>query len=176
MNKYKHMDKLKLVIICTTITLLASGLFAYYYSSKSHVQYQPATSSQKKAGEQSKEEFLNNDTTADEAEVSKDNETTVANDARVIITEAAQQSDDKSLRVGAIVQSVNGSNGACSLLLTKGEVRIRQENTALAQSNYMACPDFVVSRSQLSPGTWTLVIKYSDSAKNGETTREVEIN
>jgi hypothetical protein len=162
-------------IIATAIIAVTAVVTYYYYNHSSSDEYQPATASQKQAGTKAKDEFINdstaeNDRLTDKAEVSSN----TPNDARVIITTASQQEADKSLVVGAIVQS-SDATGTCKLSAKKSTTEIQQENSAILQSNYSACPDFTVPYSQLSPGIWTVTVTYTDPSKSGEAKREVEI-
>lgn len=177
-----------LIIVCVILLLIAIPLtYVYAFNGnlfgwkkptiqntnkvKNSINYGPATSEQQKAGTTIKSGSA--DTPPKPTPIPGSTQKNV----QVIITSANQDKSGSPLlvstQIGAVVDS-----GTCTLSLTKaGETTVTKTAGVQALASTSTCQGFNVpaSASDLSVGTWHILIEYSNSALTGSATKDVVI-
>ncbi len=180
--KRKNTKKKNILIGCLIIFLIAvpviyvyafsGNLFGWKVSygsgNKSGVDYGPASTEQKKAGDQTKS-GLNSDTPPAPTTIPGSTKKNV----QVAIT-AANQSGS-ILQIRAII-SATEDTGICRLTLTSpGKKSVTKTANTQALANTSTCQGFDVPMSEISAGIWNINIEYSSSTLTGTTTKDVAI-
>jgi hypothetical protein len=79
--------------------------------------------------------------------------------------------------ISGYVPGVIESGGICTLTLKKGPSEVKETKSASPDAQNTSCGLISISRSQLSPGTWSAVLSYSSATAQGSSssvTMEVE--
>ena len=85
--------------------------------------------------------------------------------ADVVIITADLQSE--GLEVTGIVTGQTDPEGTCVLSVSQGEITHTVEATVTTTSGNSYCPLMVVARSDLSPGTWQVLLGYRAAGLTG---------
>ena len=91
------------------------------------------------------------------------------------ITAATVDKSTATLYVRSLIQTIS-SNGTCTLSMRHSSGRI-YSNSAGSQAgpSTSSCKGFNVPLSQLTPGKWTITIRYEDATVTGAAEGEVTI-
>lgn len=96
--------------------------------------------------------------------------------ATVIVTYVGQYNDAKDLEVGAYVENVFEEGGDCTLSVSGPSGTVTKKTKGVRDVSKTLCPAFTVPRSELSAGTWSVIVSYESSAAAGSSSaQEVSI-
>ena len=176
----------KPLIIGFTVLFLIAVPFVYVYAfngnlfgwkidknsssdKNTSVDYGPATSEQQKAGSATK-----SGSTDIPPKPTTIPGSTLKN-VELLITSANQDQSGSPLHVGTQISAVVDT-GTCSLTLTKaGETTVTKTAGAQALASTSTCQGFDIPSSELSVGTWQILLGYSSSTLTGSATKDVVI-
>lgn len=157
------------LIILFSFILLIAAYFVYIQSqnqnisnsNESKVNLTPPTSEQKTAGDEIKDNSINNQgSTSPESVVN------------ISITAANQNSS--LLQIRTLIEAVI-STGKCTLTLTKNSNVITKVVAVQALSSSSTCAGFDIPTSELSVGTWQSTVDFKNDTLKGTASRSIEI-
>jgi hypothetical protein len=174
----------KFVIAIIAFALIIAGVLTYVYvfkgnffgwkatqdSTKSNntIDHGPATDEQKEAGNQVKS-GSKSDTPPEPTIVPGSDKKSV----QMVITAANQ--NGSTLQIRSLISAVVNT-GACTLSLTKaGQPTITKSASTQALSSTSTCQGFDVPTSELSVGTWHILIEYNSDTLIGSATKDIVI-
>lgn len=168
------------------VTITAATAYLLYASNESAneenvtikenvINYNPPSQSEKDAGTEAKNNFLNNGpndgTTIENPTNPEPNENNTA------VTITSTNVENGNLAVRAIIGRIDGE-GACKLSMKKtGEAEILLTSGTQVTRNYSVCKGFDIATNNLSKGDWTLTITYSsqDGSNRGSSSAAVGV-
>lgn len=178
-----------LVGVILIIILGASALYFYKFNGKifgwspvaasnSTVDYNPPTQEQIDAGNQIKEE----NTKQDESKPNENNNTpsdqpanTPAQQNTVGMNITAANQNGSMLQIRTLINIVS-SSGTCTLNLTKsGSPTVTKTANVQALPSSSTCQGFDVPVAELSSGTWTATVQYTNGATKGSATQNIVV-
>jgi cytoskeletal protein RodZ len=124
----------------------------------------PATTEQQQAGEDQKQATVDQD---------QDQSTTPTSTFGVTITAANQ--NGSVLNVRSLINKVANS-GVCTLTLTKGTATITKQANIQALAESSTCKGFDVPTSELSKGTWHIVLSVAIGSAQGKAQQDIVVN
>lgn len=179
-QKTKKNTKKNIIIAIAVLVLLCSGgaVSAYLLTRKApvdstdtpvtetynrnDVNLDTSTDEQQKAGSDIKKESLEKEKTPQPTKT-----------LPVSFTSVSQS--DGMLRVRSLIEAVS-SSGTCILTLTSSNgTTITKNSSTQALASNSTCQGFDVSLSELSKGSWKVVLAVSIDSKNGSATQTIEI-
>ncbi len=186
-EKRKSKKRTVVIIVVAIVLLVTASAFTYVYAmngklfgweaqkaqNKSNnqgtVNNGPATSEQQKAGSAAKSG--SKETPPAPAPIPGSNQKSV----QVLITSANQNQSGSPLvissQIGAVVDS-----GTCTLTLTKAEeTNVTKTAGVQALASTSTCQGFDIPASELSVGTWHILLEYSSSTLTGSAAKDVVI-
>jgi hypothetical protein len=165
-----------LVLIISTLTyvyVFKGSLFGWSAykvktSDKNSIDNSPATSEQQDAGTRAKS-GSKSDTPPEPTTIPGSDKKSV----QMIITAANQ--NGSILQIRALISAVVNT-GTCTLTLTKAsQPTITQTANTQALSSTSTCQGFDVQTSELSVGTWHILVEYVSDTLIGSTTKDIVI-
>jgi hypothetical protein len=84
----------------------------------------------------------------------------------VVVPIASWNPSSTAMEVSAYV-SVVEQGGTCGLTATKGSLRATAQTSALPDASTTSCGDLRIPGSDLSAGTWSVVVTYRSAASSG---------
>lgn len=175
----KSTNKKKLIIVLILALLLIGGGFAVYAYRVNQQQAAQDTSSQ--------EEKRLNDISLDpptEEEIKAGNETkkqTTENEGQpttppdtLNVTLTATNKNGELFQVRSLISKLS-SGGTCELKMTKDSAVITKTASVQALASSSTCQGFDVPISELSSGTWKLILTVTIDGISGQATKDVEI-
>jgi len=190
----KIKNKKGIAVIATVAVLLVASPFVYVYAfngnlfgwQKSNtskeqtptINYDKPTQEQIDAGNDAKSD---SDDTYDSTKGESDQPSAVTlpsgkYSADVTIIDSGSINNDGDVSIRASVDAID-SQGKCTLnILTKsGAVAVNQVADTQAQSSYSSCLGFIVNKSDLPSGTYTVKITYSSNTHEGSASAELKL-
>lgn len=169
----------KIAITSTIIVLVAvaaaSTYFYFHHSDqqpvqKPHIDLNPPTKEQVKAGEQTKKQSV--DSAIKPTNSDSSDQPSSGSSLKTEITAASVQGGTLYIR-----NSINGiyQDGTCTLTLTKGSSVITQTAGIQPLPQSSTCRGFNVTTSQLSSGTWTIKITVTIGSQSATATGSVAV-
>lgn len=182
----KKSKKITIIIIAIIVVLLATTVTAYHYKlgpfashQKNSINLTPPTSNQKAAGNDVKQNTLNQakdgkgDTGSDPSPAPQPIAGSDKKSVGMDIT--ATNQTDTILQIRAFIQTVTNS-GTCSLSMKNAQGVIYTATAGVqAQSSTTTCKGFDIPLTQLASGTWTISINFSNESLTASTSGEVTI-
>lgn len=80
--------------------------------------------------------------------------------ASPLVTFAAWNAGESRLEVGGVVSGQLDPDGTCRLVVTRGSTTIQRTSSPQAAASSVDCGQFTVPRSELTSGSWSVVIRY----------------
>lgn len=164
------MTKMLIIVGCSVLVLLVAA-FTYVYAFNGNilgwkaVNNKPATTEQQQAGSKAKSSS-NSDTTPAPTTIPGSDKKNV----QLTITSANQNGSD--LQIGVLISAVENT-GVCTLTLTSaGETTVTKTANTQALASTSTCQGFDVPVSELSAGTWHILIDYSSSTLIGSASQD----
>lgn len=172
-NKSKSKSPLKVIIVLAVILAAVAGaalVYAYTQhksenipgSAQSGVDYNPPSDEQKAAGDQQKEETIN------QTDNGNQGSSGTGQDIGVSFT-ALNQSGDQ-LQIRTLIDTVS-STGVCTLTLVKDGVTVTKQSDIQAGPTSSTCKGFNVPLSELSPGSWQVTVQATIGSQKGSATQ-----
>ena len=175
----------------TAILLISGSAAAYYYmnrepvGSTDEVNYSDPTDAQKEAGDQAKEQTIENDTPVDtssptttdssrDPKLQDDNTTTDSRNSSIKTKITAAAVEDGTLYIRNTIDGIY-QQGSCTLTLTKGSRTVRKTAGIQALPQSSSCKGFNIPTAELSSGTWNITISVTINDKTGSATGTVEV-
>lgn len=175
------MKNKKILIIVIAIVLAATAGGYLFYQDRQNkgetdaeIQYVEATEAEKQETEAKKEEVAKQTEAANKPS-STTNSNTKKN-VQPVISYWGQEKSGQPLEVNGYVTGIIEKNGTCTLTLTKGTDKVTDSRTSLDNAQDTSCGLFVIPKSKLSNGSWSVQLSYSSSKASGtsdKTTMEV---
>jgi flagellar basal body-associated protein FliL len=175
----------KIYIIITIIAVFVAALSYYIFAMNgsifgwkfkkaddSSINLAPPTDEQTKAGQQVKQETIENN--QGKPNSSDDTPDTTTSDTLSVGFSAVNQNDNK-LQVRIMVQEVP-SSGTCTLTLTNGSQTVTKTASVYPTAAISTCQGFDVPVSELSSGAWSVTVDVVSGTKNGRVTTSFQIN
>lgn len=169
-NKKQPSTSSKKILIIALATVVAAvvayGVYAMYFApkpitdkdSQGTINYEPPTDEQKAAGDRQKEETINK--TDDGTNPSNGN-------GSLPVSYSAINQADEQLLVRALIGAVS-NDGTCTLTLTKGDAVVTKTAGTQSGPNSSTCKGFNVPVSELSPGSWTILLQVKIGSEQGK--------
>ena len=171
--KNKHSNRRFIIIAISSVVLaalIAGGVYAYHIQTQpatekntpsntdeSDINYEKPTDDQQQAGNDAKEDAVNNDAPSTASDIS--------------ITSANQA--DGVLRIRTTITTVDEA-GTCTLLMTMaGETDITLSAGTQTLGSYSVCKGFDVPTASIKKGTWQAKVTYSGSGKTSTATQNI---
>jgi len=167
-----------ILISILAAVLIGAGAYAYYVysqntsspSSPNTTNYQPATNDQQKAGEDTKKQTVDSDTSKGNQ---SDNGSTPTKDTiAVSITSAIQNGTAVNIR--SLIETVT-SSGSCTLKLSKGSNVVTKTSGIQALATSSTCKGFDVPTSEMTKGTWKATLAVTIDGKTGSATKAITV-
>lgn len=171
-----------LIVILAAILLIAAAVF-YYQNSRNHsdegknpvaedgINYSPPTEAEKRETEQHKKDLAEKIT--DEQSQSSQNSSSGKN-ADVTMTYIFFENN--RISTAGIVNNVFEDGGTCTLILTKGSLKVMASSVGITDVNKTTCPPISIGKNQLQSGQWSAILEYSSSsAKGSSSTRTIDV-
>lgn len=172
----KHLNTKRIIVIIAGIIILggaAYGLYLYMHhsspqststgsNSKQPGTYTPPTKAQVQAGDNQKQQVLNND------------QSTQAKPASVQVAITAADQNGSTLNIRSLIQYVTDT-GSCTLTLTNSQSVVTKTSSIQALANASTCEGFDIPVSQLITGTWHIKIDVVSGELTGTATGSVQI-
>lgn len=185
-RKTKKIKKIIIITIAIIIVLLAATATAYHYKlgpfvshKNNSINLNPPTSEQKAAGNDVKQNTLNQtkdgkgNTGSDPSPAPQPVAGSDKKSVGMDIT--ATNQTDTALQIRTFIQTVTNS-GTCSLSMKNSQGLLYTATTGVqAQSSTTTCKGFDVPIAQLSSGVWTISISFSNDSLTASTNGEVTI-
>ncbi len=169
-DKTPKRSKIPLVIACCLFLVLTGLVFAFVHfhshgsdlpvaaKPKQQINKQPATSEEKTASQDSKDQIVER------------NKTTPASSGGVIVTPIITHSEVRAdqIEAEAYVSSVVEDTGTCTLRATQGSSTVTKSVGAIANATTTNCQAFIIARSEFpSSGVWSLTVTYESVKAHG---------
>lgn len=127
------------------------------------VNYEPATETEKKETDQHKDELVRRmDEEQQQAE-----QPSAKKSVQPVISFWGQSQPGADLEIGGFVPGVIEDGGKCLLRLEKQGKRVEASLDGKKDASSTSCSVFTVQSTQLSKGTWDIVLDYSSSTSSG---------
>jgi len=172
----KRSTKTKMIIVIVGAVLLLAVISAltYVYAFNGNIlgwkatSNGPATTEQQQSGSSAKS-GSNSDSTPAPA-------TIPGNDKKnVQLTITAANQNGSILQIRALIGAVENT-GVCTLTLTStGKTTVTKTADTQALASTSTCQGFDIPVSELSTGTWNILIQYSSPSLTGSVTQDVTI-
>jgi len=175
----------KLYIIIGAIVVLLAGLSYYVFAlngnlfgwqfrkdENSSVNMDPPTNEQVKAGQDAKEETVEED--QGKPGTGSDTPTPDPSGALTVGFSAVNQNDGK-LQIRVMIEDVL-SSGQCNLALTDGNKNVTKSAAVYASASVSTCQGFDVPVSELSNGTWNITVNITSGDRTGQATTSFQVN
>ena len=75
--------------------------------------------------------------------------------------------EDGKANAAGIVNNVFEDGGTCTLVLTKGSLRVTASSVGITDVNKTTCPPVFISSDKLEAGSWNAVLEYNSSSSKG---------
>lgn len=188
MSIKKNKKKLTTTLAVIVTFCVLSGIYFVFFFNPSkpslrvagEVNYEAPTDEQKQAGSDIKEDSINNNTASKPGSSGTDRASDpVAQDSgksRVDSFLASKNQNGNILHLGFSIGAVTNS-GTCVLVLQKNDVTLPQKTTdvqALAGSS--TCKGFDIPVSQLSAGTWQILMHFENDSIESDVAGSVVVN
>jgi hypothetical protein len=85
----------------------------------------------------------------------------------VVLSFAVWEDSSQTVEASGYVSPVVEDGGTCTLELTAGSVTRSVDVPAIADATTTVCPGLAVPGDELSPGVWTLRLRYSSATTEG---------
>lgn len=158
-----------------------SSIFGWYPFGESvsnpSINLDPPSDEEIDAGNSSKDDTVNNpDPTKPGSEQNtSDNEQPSSNTDNVTVRITSTSQTTTTLRVNTMIEAVS-NEGSCTIKLSHaGSTEVSQTSTIQPLTSYSTCRGFEIPLSQLSDGTWTILLTYSSGSYSGSVSQSVEI-
>jgi flagellar basal body-associated protein FliL len=172
-NKKSKMTKMLIIVGCSVLVLLVAA-FTYVYAFNGNilgwkaVNNKPATTEQQQAGAKTKSSS-NSDTTPAPTTIPGSDKKNV----QVAITAANQ--NGPTLQIRTLISTVDNT-GTCTVALTSsGKATVTKTAGVQALASTSTCQGFDIPVSELSNGTWSILVQYSSTSLTGSVTQDVVI-
>lgn len=174
----------KIFIILGVLIVLIGGLSYYVFAlngnlfgwqfrkENSSINMDPPTEEQIKAGEQAKQETVEDDQGKPGA---GDDTPTPDTSGPLDVGFSAVNQNGDVLQVRIMVQEVL-SSGECTLTLTNGAKTVTKTAAVYPTASISTCKGFDVPVSELSSGAWNLTVDVVSNDRNGKTATGIQIN
>lgn len=173
--KNKHFNRRFIIITISTIvitTLVAGGVYAYRLqtqpstqttsppsSDSSNINYDKPTDEQQQAGNDAKENAVNNDDTPTTSD----------------ITITSTNQTDGVLRIRTQIGAVD-DNGTCTLLMTMADAAdITMTVGTQTLGSYSVCKGFDIPTTDIKKGVWQATVTYSSGNKTSSATQQIQV-
>lgn len=175
----------KLYLIIAAIFVLLAG-FSYYVfalngnlfgwqfrkDETSSVNMDPPTDDQVKAGQNAKEETVEED--QGKPGTGDGTPTPNLSGALTVGFSAVNQNDSK-LQVRVMIEEVL-SSGQCNLTLTDSSKTVTKSAAVYPTASISTCQGFDIPVSELSNGTWNITVNVISGGRNGQATTSFQVN
>ena len=176
-NKNTKHTKIYIIILILGL-LTVAGFVAWHFFNQgvqqvgeNTVSYEPATSEQKTAGINAKEEF--NKAQYNTEDKSEGVNNGVKEEVGLLISSMNQA--DNILTIATSIETLDDS-GVCNLKLSHaGSDDVNAEVRTFKITTYSACEDFKIDVAELEKGEWNVQVDYVSSSTKGSTNTEVTI-
>lgn len=168
-NKKNNRKNRIIIFILFVVIIVAIFIFgAFYYlryiktdnnihTTESTIDYNPPTEEQKKAGE----------------DIKKANQTTVSATFSALITSA--NVNNNIVQIRAIINGVISSDGICDLTLSNNDLIVTKSAPTYAGPSSSTCQGFDISRSELTSGTWSILLTVTVNNEITTATSEITL-
>jgi hypothetical protein len=186
-SQSKSPKKALIALVILALILSAGGVYAYVnkvgpFSSKSapDINYNPPTDEQVKAGEETKQQSIENSTKSSgkpvEAGSQSDNSTRSSKQVTIDITNSPLTRTGSTLSVNTIIQKT-GTSGTCTLILSKsGQTSVTKTAPSQISGTVATCAGFRnIDISRLAAGKWTVTVSYRDTDSSGSVSESVNL-
>lgn len=188
-NVYKYKQKTKnktkanrnkKLLIGSIVTVSVIGLSAGFFIYKSRdnqpvnevttdtgqtVNYTPATTEEKKEAEDKKEEIV-------KQKDQKEN-TTSPSTGKVVVKPTITNTTGS---INAYVSGIFEEGGTCTAIFTKDSTTLTKTAAGFQNVSYTQCAPIDVEPGFLSPGQWTIIVKYvSDKSEGSSDPQTIEV-
>jgi len=167
--------KQKIISVTLLVLLLVGGCYAFYRTQiyepsnpttadGKPVNLEPATEEDKQDNDQTKEAAVK------QAELEKQQPANSAGkkSATIVITQAS------STGVRAYISNVFEDNGTCAATAVLGSQSQSKSSTGFQNVSYTQCAP-IDWDTPLSPGTWTITLRYDSASAQGSQTQTLEV-
>jgi hypothetical protein len=86
----------------------------------------------------------------------------------VVLSFVGWNTTTAAVEAGGYLSPVVEAGGTCTLALTKGSRTVTAVAPAQADASTTSCGNLAVPRTQLTPGTWMAVLRYSSRSTTGK--------
>lgn len=191
--KQKRLPK-KLIFIIAALLLIIASCFVYVYAfngnifgwkaeqnsirDNNSVDYSPPSTDQQKAGTDAK---INSTNDQDSSKSDSDNDTPPdpvqqpnSNKSLVTLDITSDNQTDSTYQVRTLIGVVT-DEGNCVLSMTKDGRQVTKSVAVYALAKTSTCQGFDIPMSELSAGTWTLKINFTNSTLIGNVSKSIII-
>lgn len=166
-KKSKNVNK-KVFLALLVIILLAVGLVFYFNNREKHagpsvespnlgetINFNPPSEQDKQEVDQHKQDIV-----SQEQQTPK-----TSNSVKPIIIDAGFY--DGQVEVRSFISGTYEAGGTCSVKLTKAGQSIVKDSKSVKGATTTDCPPTIIPSSELSSGTWAVVVSYSSTTTQG---------
>ena len=146
----KNNKKIIYIVLAIFLSVVILSVIGFYYLQNrqknadmqqgQNIDYNPPTEDQKQAGE----------------DIKKANQTTISTTFSALITATNVSNDIVQIRT--IINGIVSNDGVCELSLTKNDEVIIRTTNIYALPSSSTCQGFDINRSELSAGTWSILL------------------
>lgn len=83
------------------------------------------------------------------------------------LTSWGQNPSTKDLEAAGYVSGIVENGGTCTLTATRGSKQVSESISATQNAQNVSCGLITIARSNLSTGTWSLILSYSSASSEG---------
>lgn len=178
-----------IVIAVVFVILLTASALTYVYAfdgnllgwqkpqDDNSVNYDKPTEDQKSAGNQTKQNSIENENTKNGSSgsdplPSPSPQTNGKSVVGISITASSQSSS--AYQVRSLISALT-TNGTCSLKLIKDSKTINKTSGVQALANSATCQGFDIPLNELEPGVWNLTLSFENDTLTGTTTSKITV-
>tara|TARA_B100000678_G_scaffold69367_1_gene56875 strand:+ start:652 stop:1245 length:594 start_codon:yes stop_codon:yes gene_type:complete len=157
------------------------GIFGYYPFGRAEnesINYDEPSQEELDAGETIKSDTVNNppSTKPDNQQSSSDDDTDNSNtNNTVTMTISSAQQFESVVRIRTNIEELS-SSGMCTLSMASSTGATYSQSSGVQPlTSYSTCKGFDINIGDLSPGTWDILINYSNGSVKGQASTEITI-
>lgn len=126
------------------------------------VNYAPATAAEKKEAEDNKDRIVKMETQTKNSPSSTIEKTAV----KPIITNTTGS-------INAYISGIFEKDGTCTAIFTKGSIQLTKTAAGFQNVSYTQCAPIALDPGYLSPGSWTVLVKYTSEKSDGSSDSQI---
>lgn len=162
--------KILIVVVAVILVALTGGYLLYrdrqnQSEAEAEIQYVEATEVEKQETEANKDDVVKQTEEANKPSSATNSNTKKS--VQPVISYWGQDKSGQPLEVNGYVTGIIEKGGTCTLTLVKGSEKVTDSRTSLDNAQDTSCGLFVIPKSRLSNGSWSVQLSYSSARASG---------